>query len=221
MHIVEKHFWILEQAGLKLCSTKPGDLRLVIADDLRAWARQEVAELRPGRIVYVHPAAHWPMKCWDNESMARVIDWIQSQPQLRVIVNTGPLERDRARTRDVIALCRTKPRHYDGTLSLAQSAALIAETDGFFGVDTAPMHIAAACGVPIVALFGPTGVTGWRPWSARARVLSHPCHCNKTARQTCPEDRTRACMAAITFDEARAALEEILGLPQLASVAVS
>jgi heptosyltransferase-3 len=41
----------------------------------------------------------------------------------------------------------------------------------FIGVDSVPMHMAAALGVPLVALFGPTHVHIWRPWSEKAEVI--------------------------------------------------
>lgn len=41
----------------------------------------------------------------------------------------------------------------------------------FFGVDSAPMHVAAAIGTPVGALFGPSGVFHWRPWDNDAAEL--------------------------------------------------
>ena len=58
-----------------------------------------------------------------------------------------------------------------GQLSLPALAAAIAGAALFIGVDSVPMHMAAALDVPIVALFGPTHVHIWRPWSDRAVVI--------------------------------------------------
>jgi ADP-heptose:LPS heptosyltransferase len=42
------------------------------------------------------------------------------------------------------------------------------------GVDTAAMHLAAACQCPTVAIFGPSSVAEWRPWKVAHRlVLAH------------------------------------------------
>jgi heptosyltransferase-3 len=213
MHEVEKHFYILEQAGLKLRSTKPGDLCLAIPDDLRAWARKELKSLRPARIVHLHPVARWLWKCWSSESMAQVIDWLQTERDARVVVTTGPVARERERAREIIGLCRTNPLFYDGNLSLSQIAALSAESDGYFGVDTAPMHMAAAVGVPVIALFGPTNPTSWGPWTPRDKVLIHPCLCNETKKEACDWNQVRACLAAITVPEAQQALDQMLALP--------
>jgi len=210
MHEVEKHFYQLEQAGLKLRTTTPGDLCLVIPDDLSAWARKELAPLRPAPIIQVHPVSRWLWKCWSNEAMAQVIDWLELERGARVVLTTGPALRERERAKEIVQLCKSKPLFYDGTLSLSQTAALSAQSQGFFGVDTAPMHMAAAVGVPVIGLFGPTNPVTWGPWASRKIVLSRPCLCNETASRACSWDEVRACLAAITVDDAKAALEQIV-----------
>jgi heptosyltransferase-3 len=214
MHEVERHFYLLEQAGLQLGSTVPGDLCLVVPDDLRAWAAEQIAPLRPGRVVHVHPVARWLWKCWDSAAMARVIDWLQTERQARVLVTTGPVERERERAREIVELCRTSPLFFDGNLTLTQIAALSAASDGYFGVDTAPMHMAAAVGVPVVALFGPTNPQSWGPWTKRKRVLIGRCPCNEEQRRACDWNTVRACLASITVAQAETALDELLLLPQ-------
>ena len=214
MHEVEHQFWLLEHAGLRLRSTRPGNLCLVVPDDLRAWARAELARLRPARIVHVHPVSRWLWKCWNDGAMAEVIDWLQTERDVRVVVTTGPAPRERERAREIIRLCRTKPLFFDGNVSLGQTAALSAESDGYFGIDTAPMHMAAAVGVPVVALFGPTHPRTWKPWTPLGRVLFHSCPCNETKVLKCDLNKVRDCLTAITVPEAKAALDEMLALPK-------
>jgi heptosyltransferase-3 len=62
-------------------------------------------------------------------------------------------------------------------VSLPELGALTARARAFAGVDSAPMHIAAAVGTPTLALFGPSSEIAWGPWSVPARVVtsSHPC----------------------------------------------
>jgi heptosyltransferase-3 len=210
MHEVEKHFHILELAGIKLRSRKPGKLSLVVPDSLREWAWKELEPLRGRPIVHVHPVARWLWKCWRNESMAEIIDWLQTERDARVVMTTGPVTRERERAQAVLRLCRTRPLFYDGNLSLTQIAALSAESDGFFGVDTAPMHMAAAVGIPVIALFGPTVPAVWGPWTERKWILSHPCACHETHTQACDWNQVRGCLAAITPEEAKTALDRML-----------
>jgi heptosyltransferase-3 len=51
-------------------------------------------------------------------------------------------------------------------------AALAARARLFVGVDSAPMHIAAAVGTPVVALFGPSNERVWGPWRGAHRVVA-------------------------------------------------
>jgi heptosyltransferase-3 len=216
LHEVEKHFALLADAGLKLRSPEPGNLCLVVTDELRAWARKEFSPLRPARIIHVHPVSRWLWKCWGNEAMAQVIDWLQEERQARVVVTTGPVPQELDRAREIVRLCRTQPRFYEGNLSLGQIAALSAESDGYFGVDTAPMHMAAAVGVPVLGLFGPTNPKNWGPWTPLGRVLVKYCPCNDPkSKEKCDWAQVRACLAAITVPEAQAALDQLLATQQL------
>jgi len=212
LHEVEKHFWTLEQTGVKFRNTVPGDLCLTLPEKTLAWARTQLKPLRPARIVHVHPVARWMRKCWNDDSMARVIDWLQLERGVRVVVTTGPIPRERARAQGIVGRCKTKPFFIDGTCTLGQLGAISAESDCFFGVDTAPMHIAAAVGRPVIALFGPTGVTDWHPWRTQGRTLHHPCPCREQGESRCDSDPNvpRLCMEAITVEEVQAALDEIL-----------
>jgi len=218
-HEVETPFAMLANAGVELRTPKPGPLCLVVPEATRAWAREQLAPLRPARIVHVHPVSRWLWKCWESASMAAVIDWLQAERGARVVVTSGPVERERATARAIIAQCRTAPLFFEGNLTLGQTAALSAESDGYFGVDTAPMHMAAAVGVPVVALFGPTHAENWGPWTPLGRVLAKPCLCNDPeSKQRCDWSRTRACLAAITVPEAQAALDEMLAMRKINSV---
>ena len=181
MHEVVRHFWFLEQCGIKFRNPTPGNLCLVLPEETRAWARTQLKPLRPARVIHVHPVARWARKCWNDDSMARVIDWLELERGVRVVVTTGPIPRERERVRGIVSRCKTKPLFFDGTCTLGQLGAITAESDCFFGVDTAPMHIAAAVGTPVIALFGPTGVEGWHPWHARGKILRHPCLCKTKA----------------------------------------
>ena len=58
-----------------------------------------------------------------------------------------------------------------GRLNLAELGEVLGRACLFIGPDSGPMHIAAASGVPIVALFGPTLPAHFAPWRSRAAIL--------------------------------------------------
>ncbi len=114
-------------------------------------------------LVQVHPTSRWMFKCWTDQGMAEAIDHIQERG-FQVVVTAGPAQRELEKNRAILALCRSRPIDLGGRLSLKALAALTARCSLFFGIDTAPMHMAAAMGIPVVALFGPSAAFIWGPW---------------------------------------------------------
>lgn len=114
-------------------------------------------------LIQVHPTSRWFFKCWTDGGMACVIDSIQRQGY-RVVLTSGPDARERQKNWNILSLCRSNPIEMSGRVSLKQLIALTAHCHLFFGVDTAPAHIAAALNVPVVVLFGPSGAFDWGPW---------------------------------------------------------
>ncbi|MBI5188258.1 MAG: glycosyltransferase family 9 protein, partial [Nitrospirae bacterium] len=85
-------------------------------------------------------------------------------------------------------------------------------SDLFIGVDSAPMHIAAAVGTPVIALFGPTKENRWGPWGNIHTVISKaqalPCKPCKSTK--CKGIALRSCMEAISPGEVKRAIEQII-----------
>jgi heptosyltransferase-3 len=96
---------------------------------------------------------------------------------------------------------RGKSFNLCGRLTLRQSAAAIASAHLFIGHDSGPMHVAAAVGVPIVAVFSARNFPGiWFPLSDRRQVHFTAMECMGCGRMRC-EDLHKACIRAITVDE--------------------
>lgn len=116
-------------------------------------------------LVHVHAVSRWFFKCWRDDYMAQTIDHIQQTLGYRVVLTSAPDPQELDKLAGIIALCQTQPINLGGQLSLKQTGALSALAKLFFGVDSAPMHIAAAVDTPTVAIFGPSGAFDWGPWS--------------------------------------------------------
>ena len=182
---------------MELRSTEPGSLCLVVPDDLRAWARTELASLRPANVVHVHPVSRWLVEMLGgNTAMAEVIDWLQNERGARVVLTSGPVQRERELAQEIVRLCKTKPLFYDGNLSLSQIAALSAESDGYFGVLPRDAHCRGG------------GCTGGGRCSAdqfdhlgavdAARAgLESPVSLQRNEARGCDWKQVRACLAAI------------------------
>ncbi|WP_409309919.1 lipopolysaccharide core heptosyltransferase RfaQ [Pectobacterium sp. B1J-3] len=121
--------------------------------------------------VVIQPTARQIFKCWDNDKFAQVIDYLQER-NLSVVLTCGPSQADMDMVTDIHARCTAKPElTLAGKTSFLELAALLDKAALYIGVDSAPMHMAAALHTPLVCLFGATAHRFWRPWSDNNIVI--------------------------------------------------
>ena len=115
-------------------------------------------------LVHIHPVSRWFFKCWRDDYMAKTVDYIQQELNYQVVLTCAPDERELDKLMSIVSQCQTNPINLGGQLNLKQMGSLSVLAKLFFGVDSAPMHIAAAVDTPVVAIFGPSGAFDWGPW---------------------------------------------------------
>jgi heptosyltransferase-3 len=133
--------------------TKPCDLGVKLAD-----------------YIVIHPGTRWQRKRWSLEK------WIEAgrgllklAPQL--VISVGP-DADEVQLGDALAgALGPQAVSTRGQLSWAQLAGLLYGAKLFVGVDTAAMHLAAACQCPTVALFAASVARHWRPWRVTHQLI--------------------------------------------------
>lgn len=148
------------------------------AEDL-AFVQKFVGLRPPGapRRILIHPGSRSPYRVWPAERFAAVSDRVQDELGLQVYALAGPAEAK------LVASIRAAAQMHvvalDRPLTVAQFAALLTQFDLLLCHDSGPMHIAAAVGTPVVALFSSQNTTLWRPLGAHHTVLqtSLPCTC--------------------------------------------
>jgi lipopolysaccharide heptosyltransferase II len=185
--------------------------RLPLSAEDRATARSlllDGGERIEGPIVAVHPAAKWETKLWDNCRFARLCDRLIRQYNARIVL-TGA-EADRPMIEDIRSDMHENAINLAGQTTLKTLAALFEIVDCVISTDTGPMHLAAAAGAPVVALFGPTAPWRTGPFGSSHRVVRAELACSPCFKRTCT---TRQCMKAITVNEVLKAVET-LGLPR-------
>ena len=110
-----------------------------------------------GTFAVIHPFASAPDKAWPASRFVEVAGKLGS----RVVVLAGPLD-------DITPFARFhvyRNAPIDTVKRLLRDAAL------FIGNDSGPAHMAAAFGIPVVVLFGPTNPATWGPWRTPAKVI--------------------------------------------------
>ncbi|MFZ4536217.1 putative lipopolysaccharide heptosyltransferase III [Propionivibrio sp.] len=160
--------------------------------------------------IHIHPASRWHFKCWPVEKMAALIDQLQGEGH-RVILSAAPDASEMAMIDAIQAQLRQPALSLAGQLSLKELAALSARARLFIGVDSAPMHIAAAMGTPTVALFGPSGDKEWGPWAVAHRVLASDVHpCRPCGIDGCGGGKVSDCLSSLPVDRVYRAAQELL-----------
>jgi ADP-heptose:LPS heptosyltransferase len=96
-----------------------------------------------------------------------------------------------------------------GRTTLLQYAAIVKRCDLFVGNDNGPMHMAAALGVPVVALFGPSDPREWGPRGEKVQVLYKRLDCRRCFHPTCARGE-ESCMKQISVEEVFAAAKKLL-----------
>lgn len=120
------------------------------------------------KTVCLHVAGGKNYKHWPLDRYAQLIDWLTDQGMRPVLIGAAP---DRPAADQVLARCRHRPLDLVEQLPIGTLIALLSQCRLFVGNDSGPMHVAAAAGTRIIALFGPTDFSRWGPLTARAIIV--------------------------------------------------
>jgi len=214
-HAVEANLDALRRIGVQPLATEKS---LVLVPGAAAGGRADALLAQHGvaanGFVQVHPGSRWLFKCWPAERTAALIERIAAGG-LAVVVTGAPDPRERALVAAILAALAppTRARVIDltGALALPELAALTGRARAFVGVDSAPMHIAAAMGTPTVALFGPSGEREWGPWRVAQRVITSDAHpCRPCGIDGCGGGKVSECLTTLPVDGVHAALCSLL-----------
>ncbi len=112
-------------------------------------------------------------KRWQPQGWARIADWLAETYEPTILLLGGPGREDRQAAEEVKSalFSATQPFVVDlvGKLEWGEMAAIIERCSLFLGNDTGAMHLAAAVGTPVVALFGPSDPARYGPWDPAGR----------------------------------------------------
>ena len=166
--------------------------------------------LERGKFVHVHPSSRWSFKCWPMDRFAALCDAL-AQRGWPLVLTAAPDDKERAMVAQVLAAAHTPLVDLSGRLSLKELAALTARAHLFVGVDSAPMHIAAAMGTPTVAIFGPSGDQEWGPWNVASRIVTSAEHpCRPCGSDGCNGSKISECLTTLPVEQVLIACEELL-----------
>ena len=155
--------------------------------------------------VIIHAVASLPAKQWPLDRFAAVMTVLRDQHHAR-FVYTGSAG-DAALYRSIEKLGPFNGLDLCGVTNVRENLSVYKKADLFFGVDSGPMHMAAAMGVPVVALFGPTDERKWGPWGEGHTVITKRLSCYPCKPHKCADNE---CMKQISVEDALDAVEKHL-----------
>ena len=231
VHTVIRNLSLAAPLGLPECR----EVKLFVseADRVRVrelLAEQEIESSDLNKRIHCHPTSRWMFKCWPADKVAQAIDWLQERGY-RVALTCAPDKTERAFLDSIVAGCKTCPIDLGGKLTLKQTAALSQMSRLFWGVDSAPMHMAAAMNTPTLGIFGPSGTFDWGPWPNGWRgngtpypgwngikhmaphgVVQDGRECAPCGRAGCGNERRSACLDELAVAKIQAELMGMLSV---------
>jgi heptosyltransferase-3 len=211
-HTVEANLDALRRLGVypteaeKPLVLDPGDEARTRVDGLLT-----AAGLAPRGFIHVHPTSRWFFKAWTDGANAELLRRLVRDGH-RVVVTAAPDAREKAMVGRILAEAAVPVLDLSGQLTLREMGALAGRARLFFGVDSAPMHIAAAMGTPVVALFGPSDERVWGPWRVPHRVvtLAERFACRPCGLDGCGGGKVSECLTQLPVERVHGAVNELL-----------
>jgi len=180
IHAVTRYLDVLARHGLNPAGAEPR-LQFTpqeIQQQKRFMIEHELEQTRP--LIGIHPGGNWSYKLWQPANFARVADILHEKLNAQILLFAGP---DEQKLLAHVASLTHVPTIVVSEKRLRAVAALIAACDLYIGNDTGPMHIAAAVGTPVVAIFGSTSYHRSGPYGKSHTVVQsglnlgcNPCH---------------------------------------------
>ena len=206
LHKVDYFLTLLEYLSQKINRRKykffPSDEDKLCIEEL--FSQKKITRNAP--LIVINPGANWIPKRWLPDNFAELINRIKERPSLNIAI-TGR-DTDRALADEIISKSGRDVFNFAGQTSLGQLGALMQKADIVISADSGPMHIAAAVGARVIALFGPTSAAITGPYPPENHIVIQrdigcqiPCY-----ESGCQDYR---CMKAISVDEV---VEKVIGL---------
>ena len=152
-------------------------------------------------------AAYGSAKRWHEDRFAAAADTLAREMGLHVAIIGSGSERPIAE--QIRGRMNSPTAVLSGKTSLETLIGVLAESSLMITNDSGPMHMAAALGIPTVAVFGSTDERVTAPFGPRTRIVKHPVECSPCLLRECPIDHR--CMNGVTVDDVCKAARELVG----------
>jgi 3-deoxy-D-manno-octulosonic-acid transferase/heptosyltransferase-1 len=157
------------------------------------------------RFIAINPMAKWNTKLWIPQKFAVLADQIIQEHNISVVF-TGSQE-DQKAIQEITSLMQEKGIDLSGKTDLLTLAALYEKAEALISTDTGPMHVAAAMGTPVIALFGPTAPWRTGPFGSGHTIIQKGIPCSPCFKKKCAH---LDCMNEIEVAEVLSAVSKVI-----------
>jgi ADP-heptose:LPS heptosyltransferase len=206
MHEVERGLDLVAAVGMQ---TSDDRLVLRVPDSAREEIAGLVSDERP--LIVVHPGCSMPARTYPWEQYVEVVDTLVRDLGARVVLSGAGDERTLvdAILAHLSPWTRAQVTTAAGSLAFPAFCALIESAEVVVTNNTGPMHMAAALGTPVVALFALTNPPEqWGPWKVPHRMLWHEVPCRLCYSRVCPT--THDCLREVRPQQVVEAVADLL-----------
>ena len=177
------------------------NLELNPGPEARAFAQTILVSLgEAGKpVIALNPGASHPVNRWGTDRFAALADRISQELSAKVIIIGGA--EDRLLAEEIRTKARSRPLAMTGKASILEAGALLEKCRLLVSGDTGPLHLAAAVGTPVLALFGAADPARTGPVGSGHRVMqAEGVACVPCKSRSCKNRIERECMEKISVD---------------------
>ncbi len=211
MHAVDRYLLVATAIGAAETGAPEFRFRIPPSDHEEVDRLLSRSGVRSGTSwVAMNVSARWPTKRWPAAAFAEVADRLQREGYGAVVMIGGPDER--ADIAAVSRMMKTPAIDLAGATAVGLLPALLSKASLLITNDSGPMHVAAAVGTPVVALFGPTSAVRTGPYGTGHRVLVTGISCRPCLSRTCKNPVQLECLTRISHEQVIAAARDQLAV---------
>ena len=216
VHQVEYYWNLLKPLGLS--GSAPHPTLCVTTEESRAMDAR-LAALGSGSsdiVIGINPGSTYgSAKRWMPERFAEIAQRLaervgQDEGRQAVVAILGA-KGEESLGKDIASRIKGRSVVLSGSTAIRELMAVVKRCRILITNDTGPMHVAAACGVPVVAVFGPTDSRTTAPYGQERSVVRETVECAPCLLRECPIDHR--CMTRISVDQVyEVAIQQLSGL---------
>lgn len=211
-HLLESFLRFAEPFGI---TDKTINWQLPVNVNDRAWAKQKI-DKHLGKWLAICPAASKKERNWFSERYSEVVNKLKKNWNFNVVLVGGLSTLEKKMACKISNQLKAPHLNLVGKSSLKQLTALLGEVDVLLSIDTGPLHIVQAMGIPVVGLYAVSSPEKTGPYFSQQWVVNKFPEAVKTILGKDPEKiswhervHSRKAMALITVDEVKHKLEQV------------